>query len=260
MKTHVFKILSACALLATTILSAAERPTLESLLGQAQRQIETASHHAKLEELEPARLAIDKALVLDAKSPWAWYYKGYAAYTEAVLQMVKHDSVARETALNEADRALQKSVELQDNGEARALRTFVLGALMQVRGPQSGEQIGPEIAQNLAASQQLAPKSPRVLMIAAVSSLYTPPEWGGDVRRAAKLIEEASAQMEQEKAVAPQPSWGRAEIYAWTGVIQQKLGDAAKAKAAFERALALDPDYAWVKYVLIPSLAAPAHP
>lgn len=261
MKIHVFKIVSACALLgAVTALSAAERPTLASLLSQAQGQIETASHRGEADGLDSARLAIDKALVLDAKSPWAWYYKGYVSYIEALLQEAKHDTVAKENALNEADHALEKSLEFHRSGEALSLHVLVLAQLMRVRGPDSGAQLGPQMGQELAEARRLAPKSPRVLMTAGISAMFTPPQWGGDLHKAEKLLEEAATEAEQEKSAPPEPSWGRAETHVWLGMAHQKLGETAKAKSEFERALALDPDYAWVKQSLLPALEHPAQP
>lgn len=255
MKNHVFKILSAFALFgAANALVGAERPTLASLLGQAQDQIESASHRGELSGLDPARLAVDKALVLDAKSAWAWYYKGYAAYIEALLQESKHDAVAKENALTEADHALEKSLELQRSGEALALHVMVLAQLMRVRGPESGAQLGPQMGQELAEAHRSAPNSPRVLMVAGISALFTPPQWGGDLHKAEKLLEQAAAAANQEKSSPPQPSWGRAETHVWLGMAHQKLGDEAKAKSDFEHALALDPNYAWVKDSLLPKM------
>jgi len=255
MKTHVFKFLSAVALLGSTAaLFGAERPTLASLLSKADRQIETAAHQANLNSLDPARLAIDKALVLDPKSSWAWYYKGYAAYTESILQEVKHDLAAKESALNEADHALEKSIELERTGEALALHVTVLGSLLRVRGPESGAQLGPRMGQELAEARKLSPKSPRVLMVAGVSALFTPPQWGGDLHKAEKLLGEALVEFDQEKTAPPQPSWGRAETQVWLGMTHQKLGEMPKAKSDFEQALLIDPDYAWVKYSLLPSM------
>lgn len=240
--------------------SRAERPTLESLLSTAQTTIETAGHHGDLPAIDTARLAINKALILDPKSPWAWYYKGYAAYIECLLQHVKNDSLAAETAANEADQALEKSIELQRSGEALALHASVLGMLLQLQGPDAAGRIGPRIGQELTEARRLAPTSPRVLMIAGVSALFTPAQWGGDLHRAEKLLAEALVEFDREKPQSPEPAWGRAETGVWWGVAQQKLGDVAKAKKAFEDALALDPDYAWVKHVLLPSVASPSKP
>lgn len=258
MKTCVSKILSAFALVVSLVISvrAAERPTLESLLTKADASIESANHHASLEELEPAKLAIDKALVLDAKSSWAWYYKGLAAYTESILVQIKHDSAAHEAALNEADQALQKSIELQKTGEALGLHANVLGSLIAVRGQESGAQLGPRAGQELAEARRISPHSPRVLMFAGISTLFTPPQWGGDPHRAVKLLEEAIAAFGQEHATAPAPVWGVAEAHVWLGQAYQKTGEIDKAKSEFEQALAIDGNYAWVKFMLLPSVAS----
>jgi cytochrome c-type biogenesis protein CcmH/NrfG len=50
------------------------------------------------------------------------------------------------------------------------------------------------------------------------------------------------------------PFLGRAEAYAWLGQVLQKENKPSEALAAYNKALALEPNYAWVKYGLLPSV------
>lgn len=254
MKTSVFKILSALALSSTAILSQAGQVSLDSLLPTAQTEIETGSQKNEAAPIERAKLAIDKVLLMQPKNALAWYYKGFAAYNDSILQAGKSDGAAREAALNEADRALQKSIELKRSGEALALHATVLSVLIGVRGPESGAQLGSQAAQELAEARRAMPKSPRVLIQAGIAALYTPPQWGGDVRQAVKFFEQAVEFSEQDKEASSLPSWGRAEAHVWLGQALQKSGDETNAKVEFEKALAIEPNYAWVKYVLLPGV------
>jgi predicted TPR repeat methyltransferase len=84
--------------------------------------------------------------------------------------------------------------------------------------------------------------------------LFTPPEFGGDPVEGAALIQQAAEHFAAPGANPPGPAWGQADALAWLGFAKQKAGDLAAARAAWEQALAVEPNYAWVKYALLPSL------
>jgi len=48
------------------------------------------------------------------------------------------------------------------------------------------------------------------------------------------------------------PDWGKPEVYAWIGVAYLDKNDHANARTALDRALAIAPDYGWVKNYLYP--------
>ncbi|MCS3785375.1 tetratricopeptide repeat protein [Salinibacter ruber] len=50
------------------------------------------------------------------------------------------------------------------------------------------------------------------------------------------------------------PSWGHAEAHAWVGVAHMEAERYDPARTAFETALDLNPDYGWVRSVLLPRL------
>ena len=45
----------------------------------------------------------------------------------------------------------------------------------------------------------------------------------------------------------------KGHMVAWLGLAKQKSGDIAGARAAWEQALVIEPDYAWIKYGLMRS-------
>ncbi len=232
-------------------------PSVNDLLRKAESDIQAASHHGDSGRLERAELTLDKALLLDAKNPWVWYYKGFAANTRASLAVAAKNEAEEAKALKEADEDLEKSLGLERTGEALALRSSVVGMQIQIGGPDAGAQLGPIVGQYLGQARAIAPQSPQVLFAAGVSSLFTPKEFGGDIHEAKKLLEAAEAALAAPPP-APRPTWGQADVHVWLGLTNQKLGDNAGAKAEFDKALAIDPDYRWVKYVLKPQLDHPA--
>ena len=54
--------------------------------------------------------------------------------------------------------------------------------------------------------------------------------------------------------VPPAPSWGRAEVYGWLGQVLAKQGKREEARAAYEKALKIEPGNKWVADALLPAL------
>ena len=48
-----------------------------------------------------------------------------------------------------------------------------------------------------------------------------------------------------------QPEWGHSQAYAWLGIAQVDRGEKELARAAFERALEINPEFGWVKNGLL---------
>jgi tetratricopeptide (TPR) repeat protein len=254
MKKHVSKKLIYVALVACIASARAAVPTSDSLLAKAEHQIEAAQFKDDLQALEAADLTIDQALALDAKNPWAWYYKGWENTISASLGTNRTNPVEMGKAFEKAKTALDKSLELKRTAEALALHAGVLGSLIATRGPDSAMVLGPQSGQEMGEALSLSPDSPQVLLGAGLSAIFTPPEFGGDVEQAAKLLKQSLAIFAKGKRPAPLPNWGEVEAHVWLGQAEQKLGHPDQAKAEFDKALELAPNYGWVKYVLLPGV------
>ena len=103
-----------------------------------------------------------------------------------------------------------------------------------------------------------APDNPRVLMIAASGLWFTPKMWGGGEDKGYAMIQRAIAMFAHDSVAPPLPSWGAAEAYAWLGQMERKRGNIPAAKAAYQKALSLEPQYAWVSRALLPDVEGPS--
>jgi tetratricopeptide (TPR) repeat protein len=76
--------------------------------------------------------------------------------------------------------------------------------------------------------------------------------------KAEKELRRAEALFARQPADAPWPNWGRLDILAWMGQLLAAKGDRPGARAYYHRALESEPDYVWVRDVLLPALDKPA--
>ena len=62
------------------------------------------------------------------------------------------------------------------------------------------------------------------------------------------------ALFETDKPEAPAPAWGREEAWIWLGQLFEEQKKWDDAKQAYQKALEIQPNNAWVKATLLPEL------
>jgi tetratricopeptide (TPR) repeat protein len=137
--------------------------------------------------------------------------------------------------------------------ETHALLSTVLGQMIGAN-QSLAPIIGPQVQQEMEAALLLGPTDPRVWLLRGISSIYTPAEYGGGISIAETQLNKAVDLFATDRPIAPAPSWGRAEAYAWLGIVLKRQNKNADAAAAFTKALQQEPNYIWVKSDLLPSV------
>ena len=159
----------------------------------------------------------------------------------------------RAALLDDAVDLLTRDLEAGDgNAESDALLASVYG--MQIDSAWKGMTLGRRASRASARALELAPGNPRVLLQDGVGKLHTPRMFGGGADRAEAMLMRALAAFRTEPPDRPWPRWGRLDTYAWLGQISVEREELAAARRFYEQALDLEPDFAWVRYALLPAL------
>lgn len=195
------------------------------------------------------RLA-QRALTAFPDDPLLLHYQGYVRYRQAQRLA---DFEAALPLFEEAVSLLERSAAIRPLPETHALIASATGSMIgtsMVRGIRLGMRA------NAAEERAQVPgaANPRVLLLRAVSAWYKPSAFGGGEDKARTLLQQALRAFERDAPARPLPAWGQAEAYAWHGQMELKAGRRDAARAAYDRALALAPGYAWVQYALKPAL------
>ncbi len=254
-RTTLSSAIVACAVI-LPFASGAQAPALTGAAkwaDSAAREIDKASMTGDLARMQGARTLLDRAVIASPNDPLLLHYQGFELYREAGLLDGLRRSAEVSPLLEKARTALEKSNSLSPMPETHALLSSVLGRMIGA-DPQQGMTLGPLSGQEMQEAVGTGPSNPRVWLLRGIGSLYTPPEYGGGVSIAEGQLGKAIEFFANDHPVAPAPSWGRAEAYAWLGQVLQKENKPAEATAAYEKALALEPNYSWVKNVLLPSV------
>jgi tetratricopeptide (TPR) repeat protein len=249
----VIALLLAIALVGSTL--GAQAPGTAKWADSAVKLIDQASTSGRPEGFDVAIALIDRVLTVTPKDGLMLHYKGYALYRRANLMLgtkAKEDDV--KAVLQEADDVLEQSAAVLKWPETPALRASVLGQLIGVSGMMSGMVLGPRADNLMDEAMTLGPKNPRVWMLRGVSSLYKPKMFGGGTDKAERDLKKALELYVVDRPVAPAPSWGHAEAYAWLGQVYAQDNKVEDARAAYRKALELQPGFGWVSNQLLPDL------
>ncbi|MDQ7051959.1 MAG: hypothetical protein Q9P14_03320 [candidate division KSB1 bacterium] len=255
------RILTPCSLLACLFLfipalSVSAQSVQEARTGllQARQQLNQAVAQWDIEQMHEARGMFERLLSIKPLQKWTHYYLGYADYRMSLFYQPKDRQRARQL-LDRAIEHLKQAIRLDNRfAEAYALLSSCLGQKIQYE-PASAMFLGPQSAKNMQAALALEPQNPRVVLLNALRLFFTPPMFGGSTdkglagfRRATELFARFNA------ADSLAPDWGHEEAFAWLGLAYQQNSDSARARQAFDKALAITPDYRWVKEILLPNL------
>lgn len=224
------------------------------LADSAARLIDRGHIENDIDKLHSAGALLDGALITYPKDPILLHYKGYAAFREGEILYVRGRATEAHPLLETARTMFEQSDSIRPMAENNALLTAVLGYLIGADNSR-GPELGPIIMTRNSSALSLGPLNPRVMLILGIGKLYTPPEYGGGAAEAEKDLSTAVRLFDADHPPPPMPSWGRAEAYAWLGQALQREGKTADAKTAFEKALSLEPNYAFVKRALAPPVA-----
>ncbi len=216
--------------------------------------IERAARDDDAAALAAAGAMLDKALTAFPNDPLLLHFRGYGLYREVMRQRDDETiSDAQEAMLLKAIDFLRRSAAARSLPETQALLSSCLGT-MAGTGMVAGMRYGSAASEAGDSARVLGPTNPRVLLLAGVAAWFTPSMWGGGKDKGYALVQKAVAAFASDAPVRPLPAWGAAEAYAWLGQMEKERGNAAAARAAYDKALALEPQYRWVRDILRPAV------
>ena len=244
-------------LLSLAFISSITYPTLaqsgDSLIVSGRQMLQAGENANDLDSMYAARATFERALADTGLSAWGHYYIALTDYRIAGL--LEGESKDPSEHLNAAVEHLKKATEIDPQAaEAYALLSSVYGWQIGL-SPMKTMLLGPKSGKAIQKAKQLAPDNPRVVLSAAISDFNTPEMFGGSKEKSLQGLQRAAELFAQEEPTNPiQPVWGHREAYAWLGIAYQNQGELESARAAFEKALEVDPNFGWVKYWLLPEL------
>jgi len=242
-------------LLAVSLLLAvnAGAQSVDSLIIQGQKLINDGCNQWDAIVMQKARAQFERLLTDKKREALVRYYLGYCDYRLATFYQQQTNKEMVSKHLEAAITHLEAALKLNNKfAEAYALVSSCYGQKISL-APMLGMTLGPRSGMTMQSALQLEPNNPRVILLEAIGNYYKPPMFGGSKEGALNGFKRAAELFEKEQLQDPLlPDWGKPEVYAWIGVAYLDKNDHANARTALDRALAIAPDYGWVKNYLYP--------
>jgi tetratricopeptide (TPR) repeat protein len=182
------------------------------------------------------------------------YYKAYINYRLSTLfedEIDQEQDALIKQAVDWLQQAL-KQAEGEYKADSYALLSSCYGIL--IGGPFSAMSYGPKAQEAMEKAKRFGEDNPRVYLLDGIGKMYTPSMFGGGYERAKKQFLRSRQLFEKEQSNPPLISWGKAEIHIWLGRLYEQDDQLQQAKNAYEQALAVNPDFNWVKEKLLPDI------
>lgn len=237
---------------------------VESRLLAAKPRLMSADYRADLDELARLRDEMIPLTRDPALGYLAHYWAGFASWRIAINGagggMSTEDLKSHlATAGADFDAAVLLKDDFADAYAAAAGVYGWLGTFFIREDPATAQAHYKQFFQLIARAQELEPDNPRVLWISAVPSLVLPPEKGGNLDRAIEIyrrMDEVSPAASD--AGSPLPDWGKPEalMSLANAHLKQSPPDPAAAGEAARAALRLQPEWFYVRDVLLPQIEA----
>ncbi|MEO1049131.1 MAG: tetratricopeptide repeat protein [Bacteroidota bacterium] len=154
-----------------------------------------------------------------------------------------------------ADNTIETFEELIDDdykvAECKAVLSSIYG-LKMAYSPWKGIYLGSKSNRLMEEAKKNGEDSPLVWKLYGGSKLFTPKTWGGNPEKAVAALEEAVRLFESKGQI--ENNWLYLDTMALLGIAYAKTKDQERARATFNKALEIEPDFGWVKYSLLPQV------
>jgi tetratricopeptide (TPR) repeat protein len=225
---------------------------VDALIDKGKEILYNANVHFDQSEMFNARGMFERALASDEENYLAHYYLAYTDYNLAVYFMQKKEAGQFQKFSDSSEKILQELIN--ENG-SDAESVSLLGSLYGIQiamNPELGATLG---IQNISLTSEalgIAPDNPRVLLQKGISKFNSPEFVGGSKKEAQKYFTQSVEVFENHADKKKDINWGYLNALACLGITQFKLGEYESAIATYKKALDVEPDYARVKFELLP--------
>lgn len=225
---------------------------IDESITEAIQSVHTADMQSDFKLYMENHAFFERCLAMDANNYLAKYYLAYVEYK--LYQSKQADT--KVDVDKYYDTALEYCKSLMNNKKYEAEAGTIMAGLYMMHlavDQMQAMSLMPKIYEMLDAAEAAPGSHPRALIIKGIMQLKTPAMFGGSVGKAIESFLKAVNQFETDKKDNP-INWGYEESLAWLGQAYAESNQPEKAREVYAKALKLEPDYKWIKYVLLPAL------
>ncbi len=221
-------------------------------IGAVAARAQSAYFTANAAEL--AKLAAETAPWAKSANPRELYAHAYVQFRALQVALgAKREKEARtagDACIAATDAAVKRNPKF---AEAFALQSACYGYLANLGG-MGAIRNGSRSGKSIEAAAALEPRNPRIALVEGFGVYFRPKFVGGDKAKGCAKFREAAAAFDAAGPGGVNSAggidWGAAESHYWVGRCAADADQGAAARQAFERALAIAPEFAAAKRAL----------
>ena len=148
------------------------------------------------------------------KTQWLpYYYAAFATIQKGRVAMREGKTSELDPIADEAQKSLDKASDLsKDNAEILILQKMIHGLKMMVNPQQRFMSEGMLAAEALSKAEKLDAENPRITLMKAEDTYFTPEQFGGSKAKGLELFQKSLDQFKVYKPkTALDPNWGKGE-------------------------------------------------
>ncbi|MEM6878709.1 MAG: hypothetical protein AAF544_09130 [Bacteroidota bacterium] len=177
---------------------------------------------------------------------------GHAAYTAVGTAFGERDMEMAGRYLDIAESALEAVLEANDeHGAAHGLLSGVMGMRIAIDESQA-MRLGMASNRHARKAMKYGEEDPVALAMSASQQIYTPRQWGGDPEQGLAYASQSVTIFEEMEA--PEKNWRYFEALILQAEGYKATDQKDAARATYLKSLSLQPEFAYVKYYLLPGL------
>jgi len=174
----------------------------------------------------------------------------YAQYGILGFSMKDQDRVIFDHYSDHTENLLKELVEEGfQPGESNALLSSITGYRIAY-SPWKSMFLGPKSSNLIEEAMETEKSSALVWKLYGDSKFFTPEMFGGDIEESIKAYQKAIELYESNNST--RHNWIYLDTYGWLGQAYLKNGQRYSAIYIYKKVLEIEPDFIWVKHVLLP--------
>ncbi|MEM7575611.1 MAG: tetratricopeptide repeat protein [Bacteroidota bacterium] len=237
---NLFKLLLLSAFYFPVLKAQDTIPTHEEITLEAYLKNDLSLWDQAIEQIKTLPPSLERSLLL-----------AETAYGAAGTVFSEEDRTPAAAYLEIAQQELEAILEEdKQHASAHGLLSGVLGMCIAL-DPNQGMRLGQLSGRHANKALRFGSEDPTALREAGGQLLYTPVQWGGDPEEGLELLQRAESLY--DKTLAGK-DWRYLNTLTLLGQALSMTEQKEAARSVYLRALALQPDFTYVKYYLLPAL------
>jgi tetratricopeptide (TPR) repeat protein len=231
-----------------------------SLILQGKQLYKQAQAQHDIRHMLQAHALFERIAVSEPDNWLARYYCALSEYQLCLHEMESDNLDVFSRYIDSAIAQLDQVLTLNANwSEAYLLLSNLYGIkiyALQLRGIyDQAPELGVKSLEYAHLAIETDTTNPRAYLTMGVIQLNMPEVYGGSPAKALPHLRKAIDLFESQIISDPLlPDWGHLQSYAWLGQTLEKMNNPQEALQIYQKALEIDPEFAWIKHDLLPKL------